>query len=139
MRAISAREAERLASLQGKLGDRTLRQILTPEGNRILRPERMSNLLAGRGRLSEAEAQQIENATRNASSLKALKARGESKREFKVNRALRDWLNNGKPKGVDYKSQDTDEKERQLKAIKALRFLGVDPSDGTFYVRKGGK
>lgn len=139
MKRISAREAERLSALQSKLGDRTTRQILTPEGNRIIRPERMRNLLAGRGRLSESEAQQIENATRNASSLTALKKRGEGKREFKVNRALRDWLSTGKAKGVDYKSQSTDEKERQLKAIKALRFLGIDPSDGTFYVRKGGK
>lgn len=128
-----------MRTLQTGLGDRTVRQILTPEGKRIIRPERMQNLLAGRGRLSESEAQQIENATRNASSLKALKKRGESQRDFKANRALRDWLSTGKQKGVEYKSQSTETKEQQLKAIKALRFLGVDPSDGTFYVRKGGK
>src|SRR5581483_10756209 len=99
----------------------------------------MQNLLAGRGKLTEQETQQLENASRNSSSLTALKRRGEGKREFKVNRALRDWLSTGKAKGVDYKSQSSEEKEQQLKAIKALRFLGIDPSDGTFYVRKGGK
>lgn len=139
MKKVSAREQERLQSLSGKLGDRTIRQLLTPESNRLMRPERLNNLLAGRGKLSEREARQIETISRNSNNLSALKTRGAGKREFKVNRAMRDWLNNGKPKGIAYKDQDTAEKERQLKAIKALRFLGIDPSDGTFYVRKGGK
>lgn len=138
MKKVSASEQERIASLSAKIGDRTLRQILTPEGKRIIRPERLRNLAAGSGRLSEAERNQLANVTRNSNSLAALKKRG-SGQEFKVNRALRDWLNNGKQKGVDFKDQEASERESQLKAIKALRFLGVDPSDGTFYVRKGGK
>lgn len=138
MKKITARDTARISSLTTKLGDRTLRQILTPDGKRIMRPERVRNLVAGRGRMSEAEREALANATRNSQALAALKTRGAGKREFKVNRALRDWLTTGKSKGVDFK-QSSEERERQLAAIKALRFLGVDPADGTFYVRKGGK
>jgi len=55
---------------------------------------------------------------------------------YKINRALRDWLITGKEKGTIYKDQDKQIREQQLKAIKALRYFGVEPSDGHYYVRR---
>ncbi len=132
MQRVSPSEASRLSELRSSLGDRTLRQLLTQENKRLVRPERLLALERGTGKLSETETAQLRHISRNANQIKALKRRGEGKREFKVNRSLRIWLNQGKAK--DEPLQEEEEKNR---VIKALAFLGVDPSDGTFYVLKG--
>ena len=137
MDRVSSGETKRLAELRSQLGDRTLRTLLTHEDKRLMRPERISNLLAGRGKLSEWERSRLQTVSTNAPKIKQLKAKGKGKREFQSNRALRSWLSHGKAKGVEYKEQDAPEKESQQQAIKALRFLGVDPGEGKFYVRKG--
>lgn len=139
MKPVSGAERERLEQLSSRLGDRTLRQLLTPEGKRLVRPERIRNLSGGSGRLSEWEREQLRNISRNSNALVSLKKKGSGKREFKTNRALRDWLNTGKEKGVKFHDQEKDIREKQLTAIKALRFFGVEPNDGTYYVRKGQK
>lgn len=136
MKRITVGEANRISELSNRLGERTLRTLLTGENKRLVRPERMENLRTGRGRLSESELARLELVSRNANALSALKKRGSGKREFKVNRSLRDWVTTGKRKDVDYRAQDQPEREDQLRAIKALRYLGVDPSSGTFYVKK---
>ena len=133
---IGVQNRQQLANLESKLGNRTLRQILTPEGNRLMRPERLSNLLSGRGRLTEDQKERIELAARNSRQLSNLQTRGEGKSPTRSNRALRDWLLSGKAKGTDYYKQSEDERKKQLKAIRALRFFEVDPTEGTFYVRK---
>lgn len=137
MKRVTAGEAERLRSLQSQLGDRTLRTLLTSEGRRLMRPERIDNLLAGRGRLSETERTQLGLVSSNSAKLKALKQKGSGKQEFRTNRALRSWVTTGKEKDVNYVTQPKDERDSQLTAIKSLRYLGVDPSDGKFYVKKG--
>lgn len=124
---ISSTDAIRVRNLEARLGSRTLRQILTPEGNRLMRPDRIANLSGGSGRLTEYERERLEIAFRNSNQLVGLKKRGIGKREFKVNRALRNWINYGKAKG----DENNDDSQ---KAIRALRFLGIDPNDGTFYI-----
>ena len=132
MQRVSPSDAKRISELRLSLGDRTLRQLLTQKGSRLVRPERLRSLESGTGKLSDTEAAQLRHVSRNSNQLKALKRRGESKREFKVNRSLRIWLNQGKAK--DEPLQEEEEKNR---VVKALAFLGVNPSDGTFYVLKG--
>jgi DNA-binding CsgD family transcriptional regulator len=103
---------------------------------RLVRPERLSNWEQGRGKLTPEEADRLALISSNASLIEILARKNESKRSFKVNRSLRDWIANGKGKGVPYKEQDAETRAKQQAAIKALRFLGIDPSEGTFYVRK---
>lgn len=136
MQRISASDSTRISELVSRLGDRTLRQLLTPESKRLVRPERLQNLRAGTGRLSQADRERLRLVSANANQLVALKAHGKGKAEWRVNRAMSNWITNGKPKGVDYNSQDAETKSNQLRAIKALRYLGVDPQDGKFYVRR---
>lgn len=140
MRRISLAESERIEALSRRLGDRTLRQLLTKPGSRLVRPERLDRLSRGSGRLSDQEASLLQNVSRNSNALSALKTKGVKKngggaKEFRTNRALRDWLLNGKTKGFDTDRQSESEQDSKQKAIKALRYLGVDPSDGTFYLK----
>lgn len=140
MRQISATEAERIAQLSNRLGDRTFRQLLTKPGSRLVRPERLVSLTRGSGRLSPSEVDQLRNISRNSNALSALKTKGVKKngggtREFRTNRALRDWLLNGKTKGFDTDMQSESDQDSKNKAVRALRYLGVDPSDGTFYLK----
>lgn len=132
MQRVTTKQALRLSQLEQELGNRTLRQLLTQENQRLVRPDRLSNLVAGSGKLSASELDRIEAVSRNARLLKALKNRGSGKREFKTNRAMRDWLVHGRAKGGH---ADQPEEDR-WKAIKALGFLGVDPSSGTFYINQ---
>jgi hypothetical protein len=132
----SKAERERLAKLAQSLDERTLRQLLTPQGKRILRKDRLEKLLEGRGRLLDSERDKLQLISRNASSLLSLKQKSQSRQVFKTNRALRDWLTSGKAKGIKFAEQDEAEREKQIQAIKALRFLGVEPESATFYVRK---
>lgn len=141
MKRVSAQDSARISQLSNRLGDRTLRTLLTSESKRLMPPERIANLRAGTGKLSDAERDRLRLVSENANQIRALKSRAEShdKIEWKINRAIRDWVNNGKERGIPYDMQSKDEKEQQLKAIKALRFFGVDPQDKTFYVKKGRK
>ena len=132
MKRISSSEAKRISELRSTLGDRTLRQLLTQEDKRLIRPERLAHLESGSGKLSESEARQLKAISKNSTLLKNLKAKAKEKREFKVNRSLRIWLNQGKAKDEPIQEQETKDK-----VVRALGFLGVDPTDGTYYVRKG--
>lgn len=135
MKRISVRQQTRLAELETRIDPLLLRQTMTFPGRRLLRPERFFHLIGGSGRLSDEESELLDKISANSSLIQALKKRNVSKtKQYKVNRAIRDWLQTGKQKGVDYKSQDSETRERQLKAIRALRFLGIDPSEATFYV-----
>jgi hypothetical protein len=100
-----------------------------------MRPERLENLTSGRGKLSVEEEQLVNRLSMNAQKVKQLSTRGSGKRDFKVNRSIRDWVQHGKSPD---ESRPTTQggKENEQKAIRGLRFLGVDPSEKTFYVRK---
>lgn len=138
MDRISPQESGRISELSSRLGNLELRTLLSDTGGtkRLMRPERFNNLTSGRGRISAAERERLALIQTNAPLLEKLSAKGEGKQKSKVNRALRDWITLGKGKGVSYKDQSEDEKREQQRAIRALRFLGVDPSEGTYYVRK---
>jgi hypothetical protein len=49
---------------------------------------------------------------------------------------LRDWVAHGKAKGVRQDKADDLEMQKKRRAVKALGYLGIDPSEGTYYVRK---
>lgn len=136
MNRVTGSQSKRIAGLQSSIGDRTLRTLLAGDSKRIMRPERLAHLSSGSGRLSEAEAEQLERVSKNVGNIKALKRRGKNRRDFQANRAIRTWLTNGKRKGVDISLDDELGQERKRKAIRALRYLGVDPDDGAFYVRE---
>lgn len=136
MKRVSSSQSLRIAQLEQKLGSRTLRTILTSENQRLMRPERLSNLLTGSGKLSESEIDRLQLASSNAQQLSNLQKRGSGKLPWKVNRSLRDWLAYGKTKSQSWKDMSEEERKQGLKAIRALRFLGIDPSDGTYYVLK---
>ena len=137
MKRVSIGDRQRLADLEARFGNVEVRTLLTGEGNRLVRPERFQHLLSGSGRLSEAESERIKLLSTNSNQIKALLKKNENKKsQYKVRRAVRTWVTQGKSKGVDFKTQSAEDRERQIAAIKALRFLGIDPGDGTFYVQR---
>jgi hypothetical protein len=134
---VSHHEAQRIAELTDRLGSRTVRTVLTGEGNRIMRPERLANIYGGTGRLTPEEKQRIELLSANAQQIEWLARKGEQRGnlEWKNNRALRDWMIHGKEKGQGRRR----DRERELKAIKSLRYFGINPASGRGYVRKSAK
>ena len=129
---VSPQESREIRELQVRLGDRQFRTLLSKEGARIMRPDRIANLAAGRGKLTDAEREQLQRVDRNKVAIGNLTKRGEKQdlQTYRTNRAIRTWLLHGKERDVK-RRKDEDE----LRAIKALRLLGVDVEDGTFYLK----
>lgn len=133
-RRVTPGQAKQIAELEGKVGSKTLRTLLVTSesegGFRLVSNLRLSRLSSGGGRLSEAEADRLAMLHRNTRKIEQLKKRGEKRslRDFRINRAIRDWVRYGKKAGA--KGQPDDDR---LKATRALYYLGVDPQDGIFY------
>lgn len=133
---VTPQEAARISELADRFGSTRFRTLITNPNSRLIRPDRLSNLREGRGKLSASEREALGLVGTNSVAVENLARKNEGKRPYKVNRAIRTWLLNGKDKEVIYGEQEADIRERQLAAIKALRFLGIDPGEGTYYVRK---
>ena len=131
MQKVTPQQSRRIRELESKLGERTVRQLLSGSENRLLDRRRFHNLTGGNGKMSASDVERLQLISRNSNSLSALKKRGSGKREYQTNRAMRTWLTKGKEKSVSGQSSD-DKRD----TIHALGFLGVDPQDGTFYVKK---
>ena len=114
-----------------------------------MRPERLANLQAGKGKLQPWEEERLRLASKNLSGIESLKDKqGErevlSKRgkelsrvekERRENRAIRTWLLRGKEADTPYDTQKARDKGKQQRAIHALFYLGVDPvRDKDYYV-----
>lgn len=139
MARISRSDAKQIQQLEQRLGSRLVRTILTGENKRLMPPSRMDRLIAGRGRLSADERERLELLNANARSIGALKNKrtaderhGLKRKEFKVNRSIRDWVLHGKERDA----QRTIGENGEQNAIRGLRFLGVDPSEKHYYLRK---
>lgn len=134
MERISRQESERISDLSSRFGGLEFRTLMSDTGgtSRLMRPERLRNLAGGRGRISAAERERLALIQTNAPLLEKLSEKNKQKNPTKIRHALRDWIKYGKQKGEQYPGS----KEDQQKAIRALGFLGIDPSEGTFYVRK---
>ena len=131
---ISKQEAREIADLSSRLGSIEFRTLMSDTGGttRLMRPERLSHLASGRGRISQAELERLDSISANSALLKKLSQKDpQEKRRSRVRHAMRDWLVAGKEKG-EYQP----DKEREQKAIRAFHYLGIDPSEGTYYVRK---
>lgn len=103
-----------------------------------MRPERLENIKAGRGKLQPWEAERIRILQTNQSALGRLaKQEGEISKPAKRHRgkALKDWVLMGKEKETPYDTQAPNLKRKQQRAIKALYFLGVEPDQGHYYVK----
>lgn len=144
MRKPTERESAEIAALSKRMGSTRFRTLMTDPERRLMRPERLEKLAGGRGRISESEARQLQAIRRNSRELQLLgkkkttdEQKGRKRKDVTVNRRLRDWLNGGKEKGIPYQDQPADDKTEQLKAIKALRYFGIDPVKGQYYVKKG--
>lgn len=136
MQRISASQSAEIKELLTHIDSLTLRTLLSEEDKRTLRPDRLQNLIEGRGRISRSEVLRLEDIRTNRVAIQNLSRKQAGKRKYEKPRKIRQWLYHGKAKGVDYKDQSTETKDDQLQAIKALRFFGIDPSEGTYYVRK---
>lgn len=136
---VSKEEAKRIRQLSDSIGELRFRTLITGEGKRVLRPGRLENLKAGRGKLSETEREAFQSVSSNVGTIKALGNRGQKKglQTFKTNRAIRTWVLHGKDKSTNYRKQ-LPRDPNQLRAIKALRLLGVDDLEGQFYVNQTG-
>lgn len=135
---ISSEDAERIRELTTRIGDRRFRTVLTNEGARLVRPTRLANLQAGTGRLSETEKKALDKAWSNRVAIQNLGKRGDKlgNKDFRTNRAIRNWLLHGKDSVTPRRKRMSDkERADELKAIKALRYLGIDPDDGLYYLR----
>lgn len=135
-RKVSPEQAEKIRELEAKLGSKTLRTLLrtgeSKKAPRILSNLRVQRLTGGSGKLSEEESVRLDQLSKNARAVQQLKARGDKRglRDFRVNRAIRDWLAHGKLKGSPNRPND-----ESVKAIKALRYLGVDIDAEIFYLK----
>lgn len=129
MERISAQDSARIQQLQARLGSQTFRTLMSQENRRIIDPRRLARWTEGRGILRSEEQERLALISANAPLLENLARKNEKKARWKRNRAMRDWIAHGKASGED---NEPDAK----KAIRGLRFLGVDPSEGTYYVRK---
>ncbi len=134
---ITPDEAERIRELTTRIGDRRFRTVLTKEGARLMRPDRLANLQAGSGRLSEADREALDKAWSNRVAIQNLGKRGDKlgRKDYRTNRAIRSWLLHGKDTNPRKKRMSDKEREAELQAIKALRYLGIDPDDGLYYLR----
>jgi hypothetical protein len=126
---------------------------MTKQGGRLLRVDRYDNLKAGTGKLQPWEKARLVKITKNQTALGRLQdinqERGalysskkrrlaDSTKKRSADSALKDWMLHGKQAGVEYDSQSPKKRRDQIKAIKALRFLGVEyesPDDGDIYVK----
>src|SRR6266498_799311 len=103
-----------------------------------MRPERLENLKAGRGRLRPEEQEKLRVLSANYRSVAQLQkkqTRGNGhvriSTRTRKNRSIRDWLLHGKERDAERRDP-----EDEQKAIHGLRFLGVDPSEKHYYLRK---
>lgn len=142
MKRVSASDALRLRQLEQRLGSRLVRTVLTDSNRRIMRPDRLERLSAGRGKLSDNERERLERLSINAQSVEKLsKKEGQGNghnrlsKVTKKNRSIRDWLVHGKERGAP-RPDDLPGKTDEQKAIHGLRYLGVDPSEKHYYLRK---
>ena len=136
---ISKKDSKSVANLSNKIGEKTLRQILSPEGGRLISRRRLANLESGSGKLTEAEQARLRSAAGNTRKIQTLKATNQSKRDYRVNRAIASWVQHGKTEDVEWSSLSGAEKEDGMKAIKALAFLQVDVTEKKYYLNTGGK
>ena len=138
MQKLSAKETERIRELSEALGPARFRAVMTTSREaKIVEGKRLERWLAGGGRISEAEAERLKAVSANRQAIEHLAAKSEGKTKWKTNRALGDWLAGGKEKGIAPKTDE--EKARQRRAARALGYLGVSPSAGTYYIRKATK
>jgi hypothetical protein len=147
---IQPGEARAIRGLTNSLDEYTARTLLTPEGKRLIRPERFANLQSGKAQLTEAERERLQLLSANRQALTSLKRKQRGKevlskrgkevskrtKEQRENRALRTWVFHGKEKETPYDVQADSVKQDQQPAIHALFYLGVDPiSDKTYYTK----
>lgn len=136
MQRVSRSQAAQIQKLSDKFGSVEFRTLLTGEGRRLIRPERLANLQSGRGKLSESEARQLKRINANSSNLGNLIDKRKSEPKRQRVRAAKTWLKHGKTKDTDWGSLTPEEKDQYLPAIRSLSYLGVDPESGTYYVRE---
>lgn len=136
MDRLSRAQTRRISELAETLGDQRFRALMkTSDTGRIIAPDRLARWQSGRGRLTAAEAERLQDISTNVPNLKKLAAKSEGKTRWKSNAAMRDWLAGEKEKGVPI-GPDEAKKARARRAVKGLGYLGVDPSDGTYYVKR---
>jgi hypothetical protein len=147
---IQPGESRTIRGLTNSLDEYTVRTLLTGEGERLIRPERLANLQAGKANVTEAEKERLRLLSANRQALTSLKRKQRGKevlskrgkevssrtKQQRENRALRTWVFHGKEKETPYDVQSDSTKEKQQPAIHALFYLGVDPiSDKTYYTK----
>jgi len=142
MRKVTPEESEQIRSLELRLGSLRFRTLMTPESNRLMRPERLGNLSGGSGRITDEEAARIKAIRRNSNKLISMGKRktpserkGGKRREYEVNRKQRDWLFKGKDKGTSLKQWQTDN-PGWYDALATLDYFDIDPDEKTYYVDK---
>ena len=148
---IKPGESRQIRGLLNQLDDYSVRTLLTGEGERLLRPERLANLREGKAKLTDAEKERLAKVYTNREALSSLKKKqrgreilAKSGREVSTrtkqqreNRALRSWVIHGKDRETPYDVQAPQDKEAQQPAIHALFYLGVDPISDKNYYTKG--
>jgi hypothetical protein len=140
---ITRGQSSRLRQISRELDDYTTRVLLSGSGKRIMRPERLENLKAGRGKLQPWEAERLRLVQANQGKLGKLKEYREDDtfygsrknklskqtKDREVSRALRAVVVRGKKTNIPYEMQPETERRKQQKAIRALHFLIPDFGD----------
>jgi len=135
---VTRGQAKRIRQLERQLDDYTLRTLLSGTNQRLMRPERLENLKAGRGKLQPWESERLTQIQKNSDSLARLKELREDELTTKPkkglqNRSLRTWLVKGKRGDVPYDMQPRKTQRKQHSAIRALYFLGAEPDASVAY------
>lgn len=128
---LTNQEAVQIRKLSSDLGERRFRTLMQGS-SRIDAPpisrKQYDNWIQGKGSMSYEQQHRLRLIQSNSGLLKRLAQKSEGKSASKSNRAMRDWLIFGKERSTPY------DKGSRMRAIIGLGFLGVDPSEGTFYV-----
>ena len=140
MRKVTPEESEQIRTLELRLGSLRFRTLMTLEGKRLMRPERASHLTGGTGRISDDEAARLKAIRRNSNKLVSMGKRstpaerkGGKRKEYEVNRTMRNWLTKGKSKGTPVKQWQEDQAD-WYDAFDALDYFDIDPDEKTYYV-----
>ena len=137
---ISRDEMRLVYKLEKQLGERRFRDLMQrpDKYDRPIRYERLGTMKEGRALISDGERRRLELLNDNAKVIQSLGRNAEKlgRRDFRVNKALRDWLldigTTDSRQGMDKDSREY--KRINFKGLQALGYLGVDDAKWKEYI-----
>jgi hypothetical protein len=131
---------ELVYELRSQLGEHRFRDLMQrpDKYDRPIRYERLGTMMEGRALLTKSEQRRLKILRDNADAIQSLGRGAEQlgKRDYKVNKSLRDWLINiGSPDKIGKHPKGTKAYNKIAnKGLTALGYLGADPDKWGEYI-----